>query len=325
MASPIVAERLTNLRTLLSSSPTTPTFRPLLTHLSADNSWLLSIPIPKRTQGKAYFHLLHDAWLTSTNTAFPGASWFQQQTHIETPAYQSISDVNDLIADIEIIASGGTDEYGVLNAGIDVVVVGHPYSDHADYATLRQVDASVPVLAVDAAVPVVQSWEHFDTVLKIPDFGNDSTDFDWRTASATQAPWIPSWLAVWRLLGTKELGGLHYGICVVFDLEGAGNGKAECVIHTPHGLFAENVAVIKRADPVVKTLALLHTTKQSFFYGWGKANLGAENGLQVARELGAKYCKLPLTMSLLMSKLYGSKCYIGQLEALDLSGMGEFL
>jgi hypothetical protein len=110
-------ERQTQLQTLLAT--TNSKRRPLFTHLSADNSWLLSIPIADDTPAatkhgtthrhpKVYFHILLDAWLTPSNVPFPGARWFQEQYDVEPPACQSIAAILDLISDIEAATSGDT-------------------------------------------------------------------------------------------------------------------------------------------------------------------------------------------------------------------------
>ncbi|KAE9365121.1 hypothetical protein N431DRAFT_387109 [Stipitochalara longipes BDJ] len=299
MAVPTRLERQAQLQSILPTaiSPR----RPLLTHLSTDNSWLLSLPIPKSTaapgqniDGKhqnVYFHLLLDAWLTPSNAAFESARWFQVQYHVETPACPSIAAVNDLIADIEAAASGvlASDLEGKTKVG--AVVVGHFANDHANRDTLIQVSASVPVFAADIAFSTVQSWKHFETVVSIPEFGAGDGDgsLDWRTASSTEAPHLPSWLTVWRISGPKRPPALHWAVCIVFDVGETSQGQAECVIHSPHGPYLEDVDVLKRLDPLVKTLALLHTTKESWYYRWGKANMGAKHGAQVAEAVGPRY------------------------------------
>ena len=293
-------ERQSHLRKLLTSPGSIR--RPLLTHLSADNSWLLSVPIPsntphavnhdaKQTLQKQYFHLILDAWLTPSNAAFASAPWFQVQSHVEVPACQSIDDVIDLITDIEIAATTDVDTAFTGKAEIDVVVAGHMAADHLNYDTLKQVNPSVPVFVADIALSTAKSWNHFETVVQIPHFGTDSNNLDWRAASSTQAPHLPPWLAVWRIPGPTNLPALHWGTCIIFETDGVDQMRAECVIQSPHGLFVDNAAALKSAISPVKTLALLHTTKESWFYRWGKANLGAKNGVQIAKEVEARYCK----------------------------------
>jgi hypothetical protein len=75
--------------------------------------------------------------------------------------------------------------------------------------------------------------------------------------------------------------------------EADGKGQPECVIQTPHGLWVDQTAAVKSVfvDPGVKPLALLHTTKESTYFRWGKASLGAGNGVRVAETVGPRYCK----------------------------------
>jgi hypothetical protein len=169
-----------------------------------------------------------------------------------------------------------------------------------NYDTLKQVDASSPVLAVDTAFSTVQSWKHFDIVVQIPELGTNDGSLDWRA----ELPHVPSWLAVWRIPGPKAAPYLHRGICIAFDTDGT---SPECVIQSPHGLYVEDAALLKNLSPAVKTLALLHTTKQSWFWGWGKANLGARNGAQVAEAVKAKSCKsTPFFARIRSGRLYSS-------------------
>jgi hypothetical protein len=199
MAIPSRPERQGQLKSTLPK-PSSPR-RPLLNHLSADNSWLLSLPIPKSTSAssqntslkfqKVYFHLLLDAWLTPDNVAIESARWFQVLYHVGTPACPSIAAVKDLIANIEAAASGALVSDLEGNAQIDAVVVGHFANDHANYDTLKQVSASVPIFAADNAFDKVQSWKDFEIVVQIPEFGTDAVSLDWRTASATEAPHLP--------------------------------------------------------------------------------------------------------------------------------------
>ena len=213
------------------------------------------------------------------------------QHHVETPAFQSIAAVNDLISDIESAASGDPLSEPEGKSQIDGVVVGHFANDHANYETLKQISPAIPIFVAENALTRVQSWKHFETVVQIPEFGEDD-GLDWRTASATQAPHLPSWLAVWRISGPKRNPALHWAICIVFETDGADQAEAECIIQSPHGPYLEYIAIMKRLDPPVKTLALLHTTKESWYYGWGLANMGARHGAQVAEAVEPKYCKL---------------------------------
>jgi hypothetical protein len=239
-----------------------------------------------------YFHLLLDAWLTPSNAPFSGTLWFQAQRHIETPAYQSIAAVIDLIADIEAAACAGMNLDTEGKAAIDAVVVGQNLPDHMNYDTLKEVDATVPVFAAEAAFSTMQSWKHFETILQIPEFRTNSRGLDWRTSSGTQVPHLPSWLAIWRIPGPNTTPALHWAVYIIFEAGGAGQVQWECVVQSPHGLYVEDAAVLKSLSPGVKQLALLHTTKESWFYWFKKANLGAKNGAEAAEGVDSRYCKL---------------------------------
>jgi hypothetical protein len=130
----------------------------------------------KQRHQKVYFHLLLDAWLTLSNTAIPGTTRFQVIHHIETPACNSIAAAIELIADIEAAASNNTASNSERNLEyqIDAVVVGHSGPDHMDFDTLKQVDPSVPVFVAEMGFNTAQSWKHFDTVIRIPEFDANS-------------------------------------------------------------------------------------------------------------------------------------------------------
>lgn len=210
---------------------------------------------------------------------------------MDVPACTSISDVVELIMDIETIASAGKDSAFASEAVIDAVIAGHWAPDHLDYDTLKQVNPSVPVFVPDRSISIVQSWQHFENVVRIPDFGATNDSLNWRTASSSQVAHLPPWVTVWRLYGPRQQPALHWGICIIFGQHGTDQVKAECVVHTPHGLYVDDATILKKANPPIEMLALMHTTKQSFFYHWGKANLGAQNGVRIAEEIEPKYCK----------------------------------
>ena len=76
--------------------------RPILTHLNADTSWLLSVPVPFGTEhreGNKYLHLVLDPWFKGTQQDVHG--WFSTQWHKEESKYQTLEEVEDLIASIE--------------------------------------------------------------------------------------------------------------------------------------------------------------------------------------------------------------------------------
>jgi hypothetical protein len=117
--------------------------RPLLTHLNADTTWLLSLPIPTNTTSpdsttknrnnvtgaaqhglendenkarngrgreddvpakeKVFFHILIDPWLRGSQSDV--AHFVSRQWHAHESAVQTIAEVEDLIDDFEALAS----------------------------------------------------------------------------------------------------------------------------------------------------------------------------------------------------------------------------
>lgn len=138
--------------------------RPILHHLSADTAWLLQIPRPKpatKRGGRLYFNILIDPWLSGTQTDY--TSWLSKQWHAEKPRVPSIAAVEELLREIEILASGlrlGRDrksnaqeieENGEIETFIDAVAISHEFTDHCHQQTLLQVHPDVPVFATEVS------------------------------------------------------------------------------------------------------------------------------------------------------------------------------
>jgi hypothetical protein len=96
---------LTDLRTSMTHALSSR--RPILTHLNADTTWLLSLPIPlshPRRKKRLYFHILIDPWLAGPQSDV--AAFFSTQWHAIDSCCQSIAGVEDVIRGIEEIAAG---------------------------------------------------------------------------------------------------------------------------------------------------------------------------------------------------------------------------
>lgn len=108
--------------------------RPILTHLNADTSWLLQIPIPNaQSHDKQYFTLLFDPWLVGPQSDI---HWlFSTQWHV-------IPSVVDSLQRLEEVYTTGSS-----SGGIDAVVVSHEFTDHCHQATLLELAPSVPIFA----------------------------------------------------------------------------------------------------------------------------------------------------------------------------------
>jgi hypothetical protein len=299
--------------------------RPLLTHLNADTTWLLSLPVPehalhakskkrkRKTESqpevrdvdtvlgtaeekhpeKAYFHILIDPWLKGSQSDV--AQFFSQQWHAHESAIQTIAKVEEVVGDIEDLASSrdalpsSFPPPGSLpKAAIDAVVVSHEFTDHMHKETLLEVPASVPVFAASKAAGIIRSWRHFDVVVTLPT-NLTVKNRDWRVTSVEP---LPPWLGISRL-GQDKVDLLYYHSAVMFAFCGAGEDgsdeaeEAEAVIYTPHGITPEDLKPVATAEPPIRTLALLHGLHDVRI--GPQLNLGAHNGLKVQRLTKSKY------------------------------------
>ncbi|QSZ37619.1 hypothetical protein DSL72_008718 [Monilinia vaccinii-corymbosi] len=262
--------------------------RPLLTHLNADTTWLLSLPYPPEASNalnRSYYHILIDPWLRGGQSDV--AAFFSQQWHADPSAVQSITEVEEAIHGIEQL----THENGVVRgrSWIDAVVVSHEFTDHMHKETLVEIPHTVPVLATSKAAAAIASWAHFDHVREISRFGGD-----WREASAGG---LPDWVGISRVAKVGvDLLYYHSAVMITFsasvekDVENGGAGEeiSEAVIYTPHGIDPGDLTMVGSAQPPIQTLALLHGL-QDVSLPRAQLNKGAHNGLRVQRLLNAKY------------------------------------
>jgi hypothetical protein len=83
------------------------TRRPLLTHLNADTTWLLSLPCPKHFSSslcRQYYYILIDPWFQGPQSDV--ASFFSLQWHAEPSSIQTIAELEQVIHNIETAAQG---------------------------------------------------------------------------------------------------------------------------------------------------------------------------------------------------------------------------
>ncbi|TVY44939.1 hypothetical protein LOCC1_G005907 [Lachnellula occidentalis] len=270
----------------------TPTRRPLLAHLNADTTWLLSLPIPSSepTSIHLYYHVLIDPWLRGGQSDV--ARFFSQQWHATPSACQSIEDVESIIRSIEAVAaedppglvdgellSPKQDPHAPNKNGnyIDAVVVSHEFTDHMHKDTLMEIPPQVPIFASTKAADIIRGWKRFDTVLEIPRF-----EGDWRKSSISP---LPEWLGISRVAyAGADMLYYHSAVMIAFS---SGGVEGEAVIYTPHGISPDDVAPVAAAEPKLRTLALLHGL-QDIQLG-AQLNMGAHNGLKVQRLLRARY------------------------------------
>ncbi|KAL3425161.1 hypothetical protein PVAG01_04442 [Phlyctema vagabunda] len=250
--------------------------RPILTHLNADTTWLLSVPYPSPST-KQYFHILIDPWLRGPQSDV--AAFFSTQWHTIPSAVQSIAEIEEAIRDIEAVAVGKQTASEKNDVGIDAVVVSHEFTDHMHELTLREIASSVPVFATTKAAALIRSWRHFEAVFEIPRFAGE-----WRDTSCEP---LPLWLGIGRLAVGQDMLYYHSGILITFQSQVTDGDVAEAVIYTPHGISPELALPVAAAAPRIRTLGLLHGL-QDITLG-AQLNMGAHNGLRVQRIINAKY------------------------------------
>lgn len=254
------------------------TGRPVLTHLNADSSWLLSLPYPSGAPSKrARYNIIIDPWLRGTQSDV--ASWFSSQTHVIPSAVQSVVEIDHDLADIEAELLNVEVDKSVPY--IDLITISHEFTDHCHHDTLREINPNVPVFAADKAVELIKSWNHFSSVTNIIPF---LKHVDWHT---TSIPPLPKWLGVGRL--TTEGNPLYYHSAIVICFEKSDSaGAAEAIIYTPHGVEADTFAAVTTAYPPVQTLAFMHGL-HDVSLPLKQLNLGAHNALKAQKILKARF------------------------------------
>ncbi|KAI3332421.1 hypothetical protein HD806DRAFT_480493 [Xylariaceae sp. AK1471] len=276
-------------------------FRPVLTHINADTTWLLQLPYPEgvsRPPGRSHFNVLLDPWLQGPQS--DGGRWFSIQWHVVPPSVPTIGELNVLLGELErgIVPhdprnSAETEEQGAearkeqkQDSFIDVVAISHEFTDHCHEATLRELPSSTPIFAPDKAARLVRSWKHFDTVIDMPAFSSVETK-DWRSALSC-AP-LPPWVGIGRVVTPGNALYYHSALMVAWagptPDEKANGGDA--IIYSPHGIHAGELSGMRGTG--LRTLALLHGLDDVRIWMMKQLNLGAVNGVAAARECGAKY------------------------------------
>lgn len=271
--------------------------RPILWHLNADTTWLLSLPYPDdapRPPQRCRFNILIDPWLKGPQSDVAG--WFSKQWHSVQSGVETVRELNEVLRRREqfgLLAMGDSlDEHSaeanssISTSGnyVDAVVCSHEFTDHCHRKTLEEVNPSVPCLATTKAAALIESWEHFQQVTEVPLFERGC---NWKSASTSS---LPQWLGVARLVGHSDALYLHSAI-VIFckDSRSKHPDGAEAVIYTPHGIHSNDVHCIPVADPPVQTLALIHGLHDVSIPLTKQLNLGGHNGLRCQKILNSQY------------------------------------
>ncbi|EHY57186.1 hypothetical protein HRR83_002681 [Exophiala dermatitidis] len=263
------------------------TKRPVLTHLNADTTWLLSLSYPDSIfppTGRAQYNILIDPWLDGPQEDVAG--WFSKQWHQAKSSVQTIAQLEDVLRDVEALQLQDNLQDSCpkcTNSFIDAVAVSHEFTDHCHKETLLQIKSSVPVFGNRKAVRIIRSWRHFDTVLEIPTLPKD---VDWRSTSISP---LPNWIGIGRLVTSYDALNLHSAIVISVGRAQSSLDAAEAIIYTPHGIEAMTAAVIQKASPPITVLALLHGLHDISIARSKQLNFGGVNAVQAMEILRAKY------------------------------------
>lgn len=271
--------------------------RPLLTHLNADTSWVLTLPYPPSVTppyGRVLFNILIDPWLVGSQTDY--FSWFSKQWHVIPSSVQTIAELNECLRTMETTIrsrqeySDGSIDTSIApledsnTNNIDLVVISHEFTDHCNQKTLREIASSTPVLTSKPAARLISSWRHFQHVHSIAAFSNKK--HDWKNASIAG---IPSWLRVARIVSNKDAMSFHSAILITFDImSSTEDASIEGLVYTPHGINAEDLRPLSLASPQINVLALLHGL-HDIRISKRQLNLGAHNALRAQRISGSRY------------------------------------
>jgi hypothetical protein len=260
--------------------------RPVLSHLNADTSWLLSLAYPPTStppSGRSRYNILIDPWFTGPQSDV--AKWFSTQYHAIKSNVQSIASLNRVVAEAEATLLPETQISGdqPLPFCIDAVVISHEFTDHCHRATLLELPRSTPVFSTSKAVEIVKSWNHFTTVINIPSLSKTT---DWRTTAI--AP-LPRWLGISRLITEGNSLYYHSAIIICIPDSSKENDGAEAIIYTPHGVEHGTFSTLTTANPPISTLALLHGLHDVSITLTKQLNLGAHNAFKAQKILKPKY------------------------------------
>lgn len=271
--------------------------RPILFHINADTTWLLSLPYPDATTcppRRCRFNVLFDPWLKGSQSDVAG--WFSTQWHKIQSSVQTIEELNDVLCEreeLELHAMGRSSRERSEDSNtsasssrnyLDIVVVSHEFTDHCHRKTLEEINPSVPCFATTKAAELIRTWGHFEQVFDVPPFGKDP---DWRKTSASS---LPSWIGIARIVTDSDALYFHSAIIIFCkNTKTTHSDGAEAVIYTPHGIQPNDLTSIPTALPPVQTLALMHGLHNVSIPFTKQLNLGGHNALKCYNILRPRY------------------------------------
>lgn len=266
--------------------------KPILTHLNADTTWLLSLAYPEPTRaspGRSRYNLLIDPWLDGPQEDVAG--WFSKQWHPVKSCVQTIVELEDLLHAAEALEddhdgrphSTMTSSWEDSRSYIDAVVISHEFTDHCHRTTLLQLNTSTPVFATNKAARLIRSWKYFDNVVEMATF---SPKTDWRTTSLSP---LPDWIGISRLVTSFDVLLYHSAVLICVQQAQSTTAVADTIIYTPHGVDASTVSILPTASPRLDVLAFLHGLHDVSIRWSKQLNLGALNAVKAQKVLRAKY------------------------------------
>lgn len=283
--------------------------RPILTHVNADTTWLIQLPYPHGTTpplGRSRYNILLDPWLSGPQSDV--ASWFSTQWHAVRSSVQTVAELDEILQEVDeqgqdppasTMTATTTKKRrrrekrdGSRRTFVDAVAISHEFTDHMHKATLLEIDPCVPVFATPKAASLIRSWNHFHQV-SIP-ASCSSNESDWKETSTSP---LPDWIGISRIVTESDALYYHSAILFTFNLGNVNDSTvlgdvddaAEAIIYSPHGIIASNLEHLPKANPPIKTLALLHGLHDVGITLSKQLNLGAHNGLRAQRICHAKY------------------------------------
>ena len=285
--------------------------RPLLTHLNADTSWLISLPRPATTSAidgakndetrratRSYYHILLDPWLVGDITVY--RKWVIGLWHTTPPAFTSIDDVYQLIKDIEKAAAGPDSDTTEDDGHTDLLLISTFIEDHCNKSTLLTLPPDTAIITVPSAAKTIRSWNHFTSsaIATLPDLDINDLSSLWRSSTLTsaQSTYLPPWLRIAQIPSDTGYPYLHWATLISFSPDhtplGTPASAASTILYSPHGIYAHRLtpsiaSVFSESNLGGDLLALLHGLDPA----WSPtpANLGVDNGWQVAKRIRAKY------------------------------------
>ena len=275
--------------------------RPILTHLNADSTWLLQLPCPtalNSCSGRLWYNIVIDPWFKGPQS--DGASWFSTQWHIIEPSVHTFHELNSCLQKIDQIeliqefeshkGQPSTRVAQTEESFVDAIVISHEFTDHCNKDSLLNFPRGIPIFASTSAANLIRSWHHFRAIHEIP-IASGSPDWDWQNSS-TQP--LPQWIGLSRVI--TKFDPLHSATLITFDLKSTVPGvvdgvdeQVEAVLYTPHGIRAEKLHFLNKANPPIRMLVLLHGLHEVTSSPFMQINFGAHNGLKLQRTCNFKY------------------------------------